>query len=481
MQPTQPSSLVDMEPIEGRFEHVRNATIMGWAYDASLPMNRPTVQIFVDGELFVELRADRYRGDLERHGKGDGKYGFQYPLPIPLLDNQPHSVSIREKGTGSELAGSPREVTFSRNVPLLLQKANFETYSELIGSERSPFHHHHISGDPAFRHHFLPLGQETDFYETDPLHLYELQDVYVMFPDGVIFTEEKVLGKSLYLVNPLNYGHVTGVTPDTLEISFAPEEVEHISKPAFLAAGGSQYNYYHWHIDILPRLMALDYIEEKPHLWFAAANKFQKAMLHYITQQFEDYEFHYVRGEKICQFKRLYYTPGLGGKGERQSARIASFYDTLLQQLHPALEQYRTNKLPTRLYITRGNNPRRKLENENELIARLKKEFGFVAVNPGDYPYEHQVALFHHAEIIVGPHGAAFTNFLYCRDATKVLEIFPDKYINLGLQRLANLRGLKYRYALGTTQHKDNRSIHDLSFKAPVAAIISQVKELLTA
>ena len=43
-----------------------------------------------------------------------------------------------------------------------------------------------------------------------------------------------------------------------------------------------------------------------------------------------------------------------------------------------------------------------------------------------DFSFSDQVALFHNAEQIVGLHGAAFANTIFCKPKTKVVEMRPD-------------------------------------------------------
>lgn len=77
-----------------------------------------------------------------------------------------------------------------------------------------------------------------------------------------------------------------------------------------------------------------------------------------------------------------------------------------------------------RLYIRRGENQRRGVVNDEEIIDALH-EFGFTAVDPGAHSLREQIAIFGGAEMIVGSHGGALTNLLWCNPGTKVLELLP--------------------------------------------------------
>ena len=43
-----------------------------------------------------------------------------------------------------------------------------------------------------------------------------------------------------------------------------------------------------------------------------------------------------------------------------------------------------------------------------------------------DYSFADQVALFNNAKEIIGLHGAAFANLIFCKPKTKIIEMRPD-------------------------------------------------------
>jgi capsular polysaccharide biosynthesis protein len=75
-----------------------------------------------------------------------------------------------------------------------------------------------------------------------------------------------------------------------------------------------------------------------------------------------------------------------------------------------------------------------------ERIAPL----GFRKVTLSGMSVSEQCELFSSAEVVVAPHGAGLTNLLFCREGTRVVEIFPPTYINPGYWVLANHLGLEY-------------------------------------
>jgi hypothetical protein len=65
--------------IMGFVEGVSRGRLHGWAFDPHHPGRRLTVAIDLPNGQTCTVLADRYRADLQRHGYGDGHYGFSFP------------------------------------------------------------------------------------------------------------------------------------------------------------------------------------------------------------------------------------------------------------------------------------------------------------------------------------------------------------------------------------------------------------------
>ena len=53
------------------------------------------------------------------------------------------------------------------------------------------------------------------------------------------------------------------------------------------------------------------------------------------------------------------------------------------------------------------------------------KSKGFTVYKVGELNFFEQIYLFQNAKIVIGAHGAAFTNLIFCKENTKVLDIIP--------------------------------------------------------
>ena len=74
-----------------------------------------------------------------------------------------------------------------------------------------------------------------------------------------------------------------------------------------------------------------------------------------------------------------------------------------------------------------------------------------------------QVYLFNNAKIIIGPHGAAFTNLIFCKKNTKVIEIKPANRPN-NFKEISKAHNLIYKQIV-TPPIKKNKINGDIFLK----------------
>jgi hypothetical protein len=102
-----------------------------------------------------------------------------------------------------------------------------------------------------------------------------------------------------------------------------------------------------------------------------------------------------------------------------------------------------------RLYISRGNAIRgRGIVNEVE-VKEVLAEFGFREFVADRCTVAEQAEAFASAEVIVGPHGAALTNLVFCRPGTRVIELFAPSFVVPWFYHLSNQCKLEYHWLIG--------------------------------
>lgn len=179
------------------------------------------------------------------------------------------------------------------------------------------------------------------------------------------------------------------------------------------------YNYYHWLVEVLPRL-ALVADHRLPLLLFGRPSAFQSRTLERlgIATGRQIWLTEPVQVERLLFPSRLFH-PAF------PEAEAATW---LRRRFVGPMTRLRTRlSRPRRLFVSRANAPSRQLGNEAELLEALRPH-GFEAVDPGSLDFDSQVALFAGAEAIAGPHGAGFTNMVFARRGAAVLEILAPTH-----------------------------------------------------
>lgn len=94
-----------------------------------------------------------------------------------------------------------------------------------------------------------------------------------------------------------------------------------------------------------------------------------------------------------------------------------------------------------RIYISRAG--RRKVANETTLIALLKK-YKFIIIDDKPMSVAEQVTIYKNASFIMGPHGASFTNIIWCEPGTHLFELFSINMVVDHFRYLAQAMQMTY-------------------------------------
>jgi capsular polysaccharide biosynthesis protein len=222
-----------------------------------------------------------------------------------------------------------------------------------------------------------------------------------------------------------------------------------LKKPTFMAgriavvaASGSDV-YYHWMVDVLPRVQLLVENNLMQHI--------DKIIINYQGLSFQKES---LAKLGICEEKLLinnnhwsFHTkhetliiPSLVSPNDIVSKYAIAFLRKTF--LKPSNEANFSHKI----YIKRIKT--RRILNENEFESVLFK-LGFISINLENLTLEAQAMLFYNADFIIGPHGAGFTNIVFCKAGTKVIDIFSPNWVNPCYWTIAHELKLKYAYLIG--------------------------------
>ena len=282
------------------------------------------------------------------------------------------------------------------------------------------------------------LFESTDFYEytikENLLSLYLLNDLKVSHKKGY-------LSKSYYLLHSseLISWSYEDVFNHLIPIFYPKNKIN--LKKAVVITSKSFNNYWHWHHDVLMYLTDLerygitvrDVVINEPLL------SYHKQSLGYFLSK---YKFHFVNNKTLIKIEKALvlnsnyldsnYVKSLG-------LRIDSFRNMF------ANKKITNNK---KIFIDRNNHAKgRNIINYEELRSFLfEQEIEIIHLEKMNY-YE-QIELFQSSKLIVGPHGAGFTNVIFCGENTQIIELNHKNRVNPIFQLVSKIIGLKHTMLL---------------------------------
>ncbi|PWS29854.1 glycosyltransferase family 61 protein [Pedobacter paludis] len=109
-----------------------------------------------------------------------------------------------------------------------------------------------------------------------------------------------------------------------------------------------------------------------------------------------------------------------GGSWHPNIEDIRSLKRNIFKKIKP------TESLKKRIYISRVGT--RRILNEEELISLLKK-YNFTIIEDTPRSLSEQISIYYNASFIIGPHGASFTNIIWCQPGTHLFELFSSNYL----------------------------------------------------
>lgn len=176
------------------------------------------------------------------------------------------------------------------------------------------------------------------------------------------------------------------------------------------------YGYFHWLADALPRLFAARELAATTTLLLPPTCDID--FVHASLQLFDVAGIEFLAPNEVRIVDRLTLPA--------HAAPSGSFNDPLMRELRDfILDAYgidRSAKAHRRIYISRSRASKRRIANEEEVIAVLR-EFDFEIVRFEEHPFEEQVRIAAATKLVVSNHGAGLTNILFMPEGGRILEL----------------------------------------------------------
>lgn len=328
----------------------------------------------------------------------------------------------------------------------------------------------------------VPSFEDERPFDVDP-YVTELSDVTVLpgsatiiTADGKILNDEIALTRVRFPTFQPKSHHVMFLRDGTTIVRHGLGVTPKIQN-GILLSKEHELNYFHWLIELLPRLFVLEKLGVPPQIPLLISDDVGETLKEALMLvKHPDRPVLYLQRDLPYAVGRLLYmsdlTRILDVDEEAADARHTYLPVGLLAEV--AEEVLRRCAMPRssrgrRLYLLRRAS-RRSLLNQQALMTVLIAR-GYEPVAIEDLDFHGQVGLMAQADVVVGPTGAAFANLLWCSPGTKVVVFYPNHPNNnktFWLQ-LAAARKLDLRFIEGPRafEVQGRYSLHDNYSIAP--------------
>lgn len=258
----------------------------------------------------------------------------------------------------------------------------------------------------------------------------------------------------------------------------ATAQVDHIFEEAdcryfYLGSAGS-FNYGHWLVDDLPRVVWLIGRQEKVllllHSYGQAMDAVRRESIEVMLGRSAPLLF--LSPEHTYEVKRLSYASPVT---LHPVIKLPEAMDFVRRRIGEAMEAGHGAR--RRLLVTRASGRGRALTNADEVHA-IFADAGFELVNPEGMSFAEQARTFGDAEAVVGLMGAAMTNTIFSPAGCKVGYLAPQGWQEPFYWDLANVMGHPYFTTFGPVASSD-QPVHltDFSIEPEDAAALLDAME----
>lgn len=204
-------------------------------------------------------------------------------------------------------------------------------------------------------------------------------------------------------------------------------------------------NYFHWILECLPRLFALQAQGIKApliipeHIYGA----------HYVKESLAELQVEVI----TFNFRQTVKVASLYVASHDAPCAFDPYYIKNVIYRFQKLDSPQTKSVKRKIYISRKEAFKRKVENESDLIPILVR-YGFELVQMEKLSFKEQRELMRETKVLMSIHGAGLANLIFMPEEAKVIELHPDvdRY-NSCFYHLAAALNREYYYSFEKADH----------------------------
>ena len=285
-------------------------------------------------------------------------------------------------------------------------------------------------------------------FNNNNYHIYNIKNARIYTDKN----ENVAIIKNNYILENISFQQVNGKLK---KIKY--NSVTHQGTPSFLkkfpgkvfnlSQGGSGNNYFHFIFDILPKLYLLKlkidlkkidyfYVSE-PKDW--QINIFKKFGIKEEKLLSSD-KYKHIMADEIYAVEHPWYHKGYI---HLEVSKLPKWIIFNHRKFFKSSSKNKFNK--KKIFLDRSQSIYKHCQIENfGVIKNLAIKKRFDIKRPEIFTFDKQIQLFRNSHIILGAHGAAFANIIFCKPGTKIIEIIPKDHPNKKCARISKILKLRY-------------------------------------
>lgn len=322
----------------------------------------------------------------------------------------------------------------------------------------------------------LNLNQKFDFKAEIPeINLYRFSNVIINTNSSHLITATNAVFERIKHADIRYCNYSTGIIKwhNHKNTIFRYNKRKKNIPHAIFLGGNGVFNYYHWLIEISPKILLLnsDLLNKyniKTLILDERVKKipsFQKILALYLKEKNLDLEIIYVDHRVDLHVDELFYVNNennivFNSKEILSSPDFSIISSTLIKEIREIILESntcQTKDFPKKIFLARKETAARGYNQEEILI--YFKNLNFTPLYLEDYDFNEQVAIFNNAEFIVGPSGAAWSNIIFCSSGCKAISWLPNHLAKFSIfSTLATLNDCDLKFI--TTSSDNPNDIH---------------------
>ena len=324
------------------------------------------------------------------------------------------------------------------------------------------------------------------------VNLYEFSHAVVSAASSSVIVDGKLIIERVEGVDPRRCNYAEGqIFLHGRRSAFLLERATQRLDAGIFLAGNVSRNYYHWMIEILPKLQFLPQVDARyPRLPLLVSEGVVQigSLRESLAMIARDRPVIVLEDGVLYEVARLVYinAPNKCPINLRPGYELRTsdffFREDSIAFLRDRLGAHAGRaggSSGKRVFFGRKGERRR--YNEEEVYAAFARE-GFVRVLMEELSLRDQIELMSGAEMVAGPTGAAWTNIIFCREGTRCLCWMAEESREFSAySNLAKIVGADLRYVTYPTGARSTRELYSMDYRVDAGAIQRELAALLSA